>query len=103
MRKLFKAYNNVLQDKSSYGCEISLFFVSDLARGKGIGKGLMGRFIEYCRENDIQNIILMTDASCNFGFYDHCGFTRVNEVYSEFFGESKDEYNGFAYAYSVKS
>ncbi|GMQ57452.1 hypothetical protein AN1V17_18470 [Vallitalea sediminicola] len=99
---MVKDNKKIMKDANRYDNEITLFFVDENTRGNGLGKKLMNRYINYCKNRSIKNIILMTDAGCNYGFYEHYGFKRINAVHSNLFAKPEIEYNGFAYAYKVE-
>jgi len=69
----------LLGDCDSSDAHMHSFFISDKARGAGVGKLLLARFTEHCQHNQNSRIILVTDTDCNYGFYDHCGFERIKE------------------------
>ncbi len=92
----------LLVAEKKFDSEILLFFVSSQARGLGIGKKLMNRYISYCKTNKIKNIILITDANCNYGFYDYYGFTLHKKLNSSFLGNHEEE-NGFSYILELES
>lgn len=57
-----------------------VFFVTDKnVRGHHVGSTLYKGFVKECLLHDCTNIFVYTDATCNFGFYEHQGFTRVNQ------------------------
>lgn len=63
----------------SYDGEL-VFFVTDAAvRGQHVGAELYRRLSEEFKKNGCKQIYVYTDESCNFGFYEHQGFVRVNE------------------------
>lgn len=82
-RDVFQNYAHdisfLLGDCNSSDAHMHSFFISDKARGAGVGKLLLNRFTEYCQNNQNHCIILVTDTDCNYGFYDHCGFERIKE------------------------
>ena len=98
---LLKDGETLMKDKEMYDEELSLFFIDESCRGYGVGKQLMNNYIEYCKNNNVKNVILLTDAGCNYGFYDHYGFLRINQIHSDYFAHTEMEYNGYAYAYEV--
>ena len=98
---LDKESKELMKNNKSYDHEIKLFFVDESTRGNGLGKKMMNRYIEYCKEKGINRIILLTDAGCNYGFYDYYGFKRINEIHSNIFAKPEKEYNGYAYAYEI--
>ncbi len=100
--KMLRQLENTMKYKSNYENEIQLFFIDESTRGNGLGKKLMNRYISFCKKKGIESIILLTDSSCNFSFYDYYGFKRVRETYSEFLPKmDKGYYNSFAYALFV--
>ncbi|QUH29737.1 GNAT family N-acetyltransferase [Vallitalea guaymasensis] len=99
---MVKDNEKIMKDVKKYDNEITLFFVDENTRGNGLGKKLMNRYINYCKNQGIRNIILMTDAGCNYGFYEHYGFKRINAIHSDLFAKPEIEYNGFAYAYEAE-
>ena len=70
--------------------EVNLFAVDPSAQGNGYGKLLMNAFIEHCRSLQVKRITLETDKTCNYGFYQHYGFT----IKGEFFSPLQQEYSG---------
>jgi len=55
--------------------EVNLFVVDPDCQGEGWGKRVINEFIETCRKENINRIVLETDAESNFGFYQHLGFS----------------------------
>lgn len=57
-----------------------VFFVTDVAhRGEHVGTKLYNCLIEDFKQHNCKNFYVYTDASCNFGFYEHQGFIRMNK------------------------
>ena len=98
---MLKEAEIVMKDRNLYDQEISLFFIDQSCRGQGLGKKLMNNYIDYCKQNNVSSVILLTDAGCNYGFYDNYGFKRINEIHSKYFAHVELEKNGFAYAYNI--
>lgn len=59
--------------------EISLLIVDKNYRGKGIGKKMINKTFEYAKKDNMKNIEILTDESCNFKFYENCGCKKVYE------------------------
>lgn len=59
--------------------EVSLLIVDKNYRGKGIGKKMINKIFEYAKEDNMKNIEILTDESCNFKFYENCGCKKVYE------------------------
>lgn len=59
-----------------YPAELALFVISPDCRGKGVGKQLYQRFLQYLKKEHLDSFYLYTDTSCNYGFYEHQGMVR---------------------------
>ena len=58
--------------------EVTLLLLSSDHRGKGIGKLLMGRFLQEARSKSARTAtVYTTDPGCNWRFYERCGFKEV--------------------------
>ena len=60
--------------------EISVLIVDKNYRGKNIGKKLIMEVFENARQDNMKNIQILTDESCNFKFYEACGCDKVYET-----------------------
>lgn len=65
--------------KGTFDGVLTLFAVNNESRGKGVGKTLLSELISYWKEHKTKNVYLYTDTTCNYGFYEHQGFTRLEE------------------------
>ena len=75
------AYKELIKDiKDQFDGVLTLFAVRSDVQRLGIGKGLLAEMNTYYRKHDTKKIYLYTDDTCNYGFYDHMGFTRVKET-----------------------
>lgn len=79
------------QCKTDYQGELAFFAVSQTCRGKGVGKALFEKALEYMREEHICNFYLFTDTSCNYGFYEHQGMERQQEKKHSFYINGQQE------------
>lgn len=59
--------------------ELAFFAVQANQRGTGIGKSLFSKLLDYMNSQGIEKFYLYTDSTCNFGFYEHQGMTRLQE------------------------
>lgn len=93
--------------------EISILIINSNYRGKGIGKKMLSQVFEYAKNDNMKNIQILTDESCNFKFYEACGCNKVYEkvinnsepdkcgntsseigyIYEKRFGGKDDEYH----------
>ena len=72
------AEEELFKDFNSQDATLNLFFTK--TRGKGLGKILLSRFESYCKASGKNNIVLLTDTDCNYGFYDKAGFNLYNKI-----------------------
>ncbi|MDC7289422.1 GNAT family N-acetyltransferase [Blautia schinkii] len=68
--------NLLSQSGINYGGEVSFFAVSPDYRGKGIGKKLYQTLLHYMKTQNISDIYLFTDTTCNYRFYEHQHMNR---------------------------
>ncbi|MEE0654554.1 MAG: GNAT family N-acetyltransferase [Bifidobacterium criceti] len=59
--------------------ELELFMVNPDVRGHGVGRALWEDLLGALRAMGVRAFFLHTDSSCDYGFYDHKGLTRVAE------------------------
>ncbi len=59
--------------------KVVLFAVARRYQGKGIGRALMDRFVEYALRHKAKSVCVPTDESASFWFYERYGFTRQAE------------------------
>ncbi len=65
--------------KNHFDGEISLLIVDKKYRGKGIGQKMINKTFEYAKKDNMKNIEILTDESCNFKFYEKCGCKKIYE------------------------
>lgn len=100
-KKLHRIYQKILQKhKSEFDGVLTLFAVNENYRGYGIGKALLEKLFNYLQEQQVKKIYLYTDTTCNYGFYEHQGFKRLEEQALELIKEKeKFQMNVFLYGY----
>lgn len=75
--KMIVAYEKLRKNTGKkFDAEIVLFIVNSKCRGLGIGKELINNYLDYCNKQKVKSLYVMTDTNCNYGFYDHMGFTK---------------------------
>lgn len=79
--KIFEGINGIDKELLSrcgkdYQGELAFFAISKKCRGKGLGKQMFEKVMEYMRTEQIPEFYLFTDTSCNYPFYEHMGLTR---------------------------
>lgn len=107
--RIFKNVNQIdrelLEDcRNDYDGEIAFFAVGPECRGKGIGKLLFESVLRYMNDQQIKNLFLFTDTSCNYGFYEHQGMTRRSQKVHTFrLGNQREEMTFFVYDYTCQA
>lgn len=83
--KITTTYKELLKGKELQfdGC-LQLFIVSKEAQGKGVGKQLLHRLFTYLKQMKVKSLYLYTNTRCNYGFYEHQQFKRLNSKSLEF-------------------
>lgn len=77
---LHKIYNEFWRKhKGEFNGSLCLFALNEDCRGKGVGKKLLKGALSYLKMYNVSNIYLYTDTTCNYGFYEHMGFERLEE------------------------
>lgn len=60
--------------------EVSIIILNKNHRGKGLGKKMLLKIFDYAKNDNMKNIQILTDESCNFKFYENCGCDKVYET-----------------------
>lgn len=69
--------------KEKYGGEVSILILDSSLRGKGIGKKMLSNIFELAKKDNIKNLYIYTDDSCNYHIYENLGCNRVYETIVE--------------------
>lgn len=65
--------------------EITFFAVDEAYRGRGIGKALMSRFINYAKKKNARKVFVhTTDPGSNWMFYEEYGFKKYSSFRDDF-------------------
>lgn len=105
--KIFESVNGIdkelLQEcGKEYPAELALFAIDSSCRGRGIGKMLFEKVIDYMKKEKLQEFYLFTDTSCNYGFYEHKGMVRRKEKEHIFnINGQRAKMNFFIYDYKL--
>lgn len=83
--RISTTYKELIDGKEDQfdGC-LQLFIVAKEARGLGVGKALLQRLLTYMSQMNVKSFYLYTDTRCNYGFYDHQQFKRLDSKPLEF-------------------
>lgn len=83
-KAIYKYYENYdytpKELKKYFDGEISILIVDKNHRGKNIGKKLIMQIFKEAKKDNMKNIQILTDESCNFRFYEACGCNKVYET-----------------------
>lgn len=82
--KMFETFEHLDEEMlteigKEYDGELVFFVIDASVRGQHVGAQLYQQFLQECQANHCQNIYVYTDETCNFGFYEHQGFRRMNQ------------------------
>ena len=99
LAKITVAYKQLVGDiADDYDGTLDFLILAKETQGLGIGKSLWMALKSYFEENNAKSIYLYSDTECNYGFYEHQGFTRKNEQEVTFaFGRESFNTNIFLY------
>lgn len=77
-------YNYIPEElKNYFDGEVSILIVDEDYRGKKIGKKLLLDVFELAKKDNMKNIQIVTDESCNYKFYESLGCKKVYETIVE--------------------
>lgn len=86
--------------KNYFDGEISILIVDEDYRGKKIGKKMLLDIFEIAKKDNMKNLQILTDESCNYKFYAKLGCQKVYETIvenKEYGKENKSTEKAFIY------
>lgn len=84
LNQYYNNYNYVPEELENYfDGEISIIIVDKNYRGKNIGKKLLFEIFEMAKKDNMKNLQILTDESCNYNFYERCGCKKIYETIVE--------------------
>lgn len=98
-------YNYVPKElKNYFDGEVSILIVDKDYRGKKIGEKLLIEVFELAKKDNMKNLQIMTDESCNYKFYENLGCKKVYEtiVENKEIGQIENGYTEKAFIYEKK-
>ena len=105
----FKEYENNYnytpeELKNYFDGEVSILIVDKNYRGQGIGKKLLLDVFELAKKNNMKNLQIVTDESCNYKFYEKLGCKKVYEtiIENKEIGQLGNGYTERAFIYEKK-
>ena len=69
--------------KNDFDGEVSILILDKKYRGKGIGKKLLTELFDLAQKDNIKNLQILTDESCNYRIYENLGCIKVYETIVE--------------------
>lgn len=69
--------------KNDFDGEVSILILDKKYRGKGIGKKLLTELFDLAQKDNIKNLQILTDESCNYRIYENSGCTRIYQTVVE--------------------
>lgn len=69
--------------KNDFDGEVSILILDKKYRGKGIGKKLLTELFDLAQKDNIKNLQILTDESCNYRIYENSGCIKVYETIVE--------------------
>jgi len=93
-----------LLEGREYDATVTFLAVNPEAQGLKLGKKLWDFAMDYFKAHNAKNMYLFTDTSCNYGFYEHLGLSRRNELPMEFhLGGQEVKLTSFLYDFTIKT
>lgn len=69
--------------KGHFDGEVSILILDKRYRGKGIGKKLLLEVFKLAKKDNMKNLQILTDESCNYKIYEYLGCEKVYETIVE--------------------
>lgn len=90
--------------KRHFDGEVSILIVDKNYRGQKIGKKLLLDVFELAKKDNMKNLQILTDESCNYMFYEKLGCKKVYEtiVENKEIGQLGNKYTEKAFIYEKK-
>lgn len=105
LKEYEKNYDYLPKELENYfDGEVSILIVDKSCRGKNIGKKLLLEVFDFASKDNIKNLQILTDESCNYKFYETCGCEKVYEtiVKNQEYGKLGETSNESAFIYEKK-
>lgn len=90
--KYYQDYDYLPEEMNDYfDGEISILIVDKKYRGKSYGKEILLKTFELAKKDNMKNLQILTDESCNVNFYERIGCKKVYETVIEYGESNKDK------------
>lgn len=101
LHAIYHSFNS--KHKGEFNGVLTLFAVTESARGHGVGKQLWSNLKDYLATKGATPIYLYTDSTCNTGFYDKQGFHCLeNQNLTVTRDQKKCDIEIYLYSYELK-
>lgn len=84
----------------NYDGELSIIVVDKYHRQNGLGRKMLHDLFEKAKKDGIEKLLILTDQSCNYEFYDRIGCNKIYETTirnGELLKCEKDYIQGYVY------
>lgn len=85
----------------SFDTELSLFAVTPKVQGLGVGSELFRFFTDKLKQKRMKKFFLYTDTTCNYGFYDYKGLSRISAASKKIGSPVNEEIEFYIYKGNV--
>ena len=76
-------YANKSTLENYFDGEVSILIVDKNFRGQKIGEKLLLEVFKMAKKDNMKNLQILTDESCNYHFYEKCGCKKIYETIIE--------------------
>jgi GNAT superfamily N-acetyltransferase len=85
LKEYYANYDEYIPDylEGYFDGEVSILILDKSYRGKNIGKKILLQVFELAKNDDMHNLQILTDESCNYKFYEKAGCKKVYETVVE--------------------
>lgn len=84
LREYYANYDYLPEEMyADFDGEISILIVSPEFRGSGLGKKLLSETFKNAANDGLKNLMILSDESCSYHFYESMGCTKVYETIIE--------------------
>ena len=86
--------------KNYFDGEVSILILDKSKRGKGIGEKMLSQAFDLAKKDNMKNLQILTDESCNYGIYEKLGCKKIYEttvLNKEYSSELSNKEQAFIY------
>lgn len=86
--------------KNYFDGEVSILILDKSKRGRGIGEKMLSQVFDLAKKDNMKNLQILTDESCNYGIYEKLGCKKIYEttvLNKEYSSELSNKEQAFIY------